>query len=105
MTERIETHGGEEQRVEHRLVPETTVPADATDVAQCPYCGQPFTTARLRDLHVGEEHDPTEAERAAYDEAFEAESEDLFVYHLKVAGALSALYAALFLLGIVGFSM
>ncbi|WP_410764492.1 hypothetical protein [Haloferax sp. DFSO60] len=93
------------ERLEREVLPETEVPADATDVARCPYCDQPFTTARLRDLHVGEEHDATPEEQSAYDEAVEAESEDLFVYHLKVAGALSALYAALFLLGIVGFSL
>ncbi|ELZ85032.1 hypothetical protein C453_10640 [Haloferax elongans ATCC BAA-1513] len=94
---------------EHKMTtptPETSVPEGEQPVATCPYCDRPFRRERLRDLHVGDVHEEwTEAEREAYEVAVEAESEDLFQYHLKVAGALGATYAVLFLLAVVGFSL
>lgn len=76
--------------------PETRVPVDA-DVFVCPYCDRPFPRERLRDLHLGEEHDGvvTDTEREAYEDARDDEGDDLFVYHLLVIGGLVALYAML----------
>ncbi|AFK19434.1 hypothetical protein E6P09_11665 [Haloferax mediterranei ATCC 33500] len=93
---------------EHRraVSPETAVPDDETPAATCPYCARPFRQARLCDLHVGEMHEQrSEEEDAAYRDAVEAEDEDLFRYHLKVAGALGVVFTALFLLAVVGFSL
>jgi len=72
---------------------DTTIPDGATP-ERCPHCGRPFPTGRLRDLHVGERHDPTEGERAAYESAREAESDELFVYHLKIVAAMVVLFFA-----------
>jgi uncharacterized C2H2 Zn-finger protein len=74
------------------------IPDDETP-ARCPHCRRPFRTERLRALHVGDFHggDCTENQRDAYDEAREAEREDLFVYHLKVVAGLVAVYAFFFL--------
>lgn len=86
--------------------PETMVPADEDPVATCPYCDRPFRQEHLRDLHVGAQHEQaSDDELSAYETAREAESEELFTYHLKVAGALGAVYALLFLLAVVGFSL
>jgi len=56
----------------------------------CPYCARTLSTARLLALHVGEVHgdDCTGAERDAYERAREAESNELFRYHVKVIAAL-----------------
>jgi uncharacterized C2H2 Zn-finger protein len=77
---------------------EIRVPEDEAP-PRCPYCGRPFRTERLRALHVGDAHDRdcTDDQRLAYEEAQEAEREDLFVFHLKVVAALVALYAFFFL--------
>lgn len=68
---------------------------DGERPARCPHCGRPFRTDDLRALHLGEAHPEgcTDDELAAYESARERENEDLFVYHLKVVGALVALYA------------
>nr|WP_210423534.1 hypothetical protein [Halorussus marinus] len=68
---------------------------DAETPARCPHCGRPFRSERLRALHLGESHPErcSADERAAYETAREAEADDLFVYHLKVVGALVGLYA------------
>ncbi|WP_058827818.1 hypothetical protein [Haloferax sp. Q22] len=93
-------------RDESVVVPETAVAAGETAAATCPYCDRPFRRERLRDLHVGDAHEGLDdAETAAYEAAVEAEDEDLFVYHLKVAGALGVVFTALFLLAVVGFSL
>ncbi|WP_115865036.1 DUF7410 domain-containing protein [Halorussus litoreus] len=79
-------------------IPDTDfhVPDGETPV-QCPHCGRPFRTERLRALHVGDAHDGwTDDEREAYESAMEAEREDLFVYHLKVVASLVAVYAFFF---------
>lgn len=70
------------------------IPDDETPV-RCSHCGRPFRSERLLALHCGDAHadDCTADQRAAYDEALEAEREDLFVYHLKVIAALVATYA------------
>lgn len=74
------------------------VPA-GEDPARCPRCGRPFRREQYRDLHLAE-HDLdslSEPERAAYQAAREAEDDDLFLFHLKVVGALAVLYAVLVL--------
>jgi hypothetical protein len=74
---------------------ELRVPDDETPV-RCPECGRPFRTERLRALHLGDRHDLPDDQRNAYEEAREAEREDLFIYHLKVVAALVAVYAFFF---------
>jgi hypothetical protein len=72
---------------------------DDEEPPHCPHCQRPFRTEQLRALHVGEFHaaDCTDDQREAYDEAREAEREELFVYHLKVVAGLVAVYAFFFL--------
>ena len=67
----------------------TSLPDDE-DPVRCRYCGRPFPSERLRDLHLGERHADllTAEEAAAYESAEEAEVDDLFVYHLKVVALL-----------------
>ncbi|PSQ09493.1 hypothetical protein BRC98_05965 [Halobacteriales archaeon QS_7_68_65] len=75
--------------------PDTAIPAAETPAARCPYCSRPFRTERACTLHLGDSHrqESTDDERAAYEAAVDDESDDLFVFHLKVVGALSLLYA------------
>jgi hypothetical protein len=83
-----------------------TAPSDGEQpAASCPYCGRQFVTERQRALHVGERHDATPAERAAYESAREAESDELFRLHLKVIAAVGILYASFVILGVVAFSL
>ena len=74
--------------------PEIAIPDGEEPPEHCPYCEQPFHTERLLALHLGEVHNEalTDAERAAYENAFDAESDELFIYHLKVIGALIVVY-------------
>ena len=74
--------------------PEITVPDGENQPERCPYCEQPFPTERLLALHLGEVHDEalTDAQRQAYEDAYDAESDELFIYHLKVIGALIVVY-------------
>lgn len=62
----------------------------------CPYCDRPFRIERLYHLHLGEAHfdhcDETQLE--AYDQAFEDESAELFVFHLWVIGSIAGLLVA-----------
>lgn len=78
--------------------PEVHVPDDERP-SRCPYCGRPFQTERLRALHLGDVHDGdcTDDQQLAYEDAREAEREDLFIFHLKVVAALVAVYAFFFL--------
>lgn len=69
------------------------IPTDVPDGAAsepCPYCERPLPTERLWALHLGERHADrlTPDERAAVEEAEEAEIDDLFVYHLKVVALI-----------------
>lgn len=84
--------------------PETAVPPDDRP-SVCPHCDRPFRTERQRALHVGERHDCDDDERAAYETARAAESDDLFVFHLKVFFALGGIYAASIVVAIVAFSV
>ncbi|WP_336021999.1 DUF7410 domain-containing protein [Halobellus salinisoli] len=95
----------EQSPVPETTVPETTVPDDGTTPAVCPNCGRSFVTDRQRALHVGERHDATPAERRAYEDAREAESDELFRLHLKVVFAVGLLYAASVVAGVVAFSL
>lgn len=76
------------------MTPETRVP-DGETPARCPHCDRPFRRERERDLHVGEDHagDATEAEVAAAEEAAAAETDELFVFHMKVVAAIALIYA------------
>jgi len=67
-----------------------------TPAERCPYCERPFRTERLYALHLGERHPEqcTEAQAAAYEDAREAEGDELFIYHLKVTAALVILFFA-----------
>lgn len=68
------------------------VPADEEPAARCPHCDRPFRRERFRDLHVGEVHlaEASEAELDRYEEADDAEDDDLFVFHLKIVAAIVA---------------
>jgi hypothetical protein len=90
-----------------RVVPETVVPDGETPEATCPYCERPFRRERFRVLHVVEAHPEraTPRERQRYEAVVDEESDDLFVYHLKVLFALGALYAAFVISAIVAFSL
>jgi hypothetical protein len=74
------------------------VPAEA-DPVRCPRCGRPFRREQYRDLHLAEHgtESLSELERTAYEAARDAEDDDLFLFHLKIVGALAILYAVLVL--------
>jgi hypothetical protein len=90
-----------------RVVPDTAVPPDETPAATCPYCERPFARERHAVLHVVEAHPDraTDAERERYEAVSDEESDDLFVYHLKVMFALGALYAAFIISAVIAFSL
>jgi hypothetical protein len=96
---RPQSPGGETRPTDAPTVDYSTMPV-RTDASAypCPYCGRPFTAARYRALHVGDAHPDrwTAAERDAYADACDAESDALFVLQLKLLAALVALYFALF---------
>jgi len=73
-------------------VPETRADEPAE---RCAHCDRPFRTAHLHALHVGERHPEvcTDAERDAYEAARDEETDELFVFHLKVIGGIGALWA------------
>ncbi|WP_436909202.1 DUF7410 domain-containing protein [Halosimplex marinum] len=73
---------------------DTAVPADEEPAVTCPRCGRPFRSEHARDLHVGERHDPTAAERERYEAALETERDDLWLFHAKAVVALGVTYAA-----------
>lgn len=80
---------------------------DDEAVERCPRCDRPFRTGRQRDLHLGESHDGlSDDERDAYEAAAEAESDELFFFHMKVVVGLGVLYSTTVLLytAIVGFT-
>jgi hypothetical protein len=72
--------------------PEYEGGADAP--ATCEYCGRPFRDAELLALHHGHAHGDrlTDDQRAAFEAAYEAESDAVRRYQLKAAGAVIALY-------------
>lgn len=68
----------------------TVVPPDQSPATHCPYCGRPFGTEQLCALHLGEHHrtEWTDDERECYENAYDTETDELFILHLKVVGAL-----------------
>lgn len=68
------------------------IPEGERPAACCPFCERPFRDEKFLDLHIGEEHllecDENHLDR--YDEASDAESDELFVFHLKVVAAIVA---------------
>lgn len=69
------------------------VPEDAP-THSCPYCDRPFGTERLRQLHVGLDHPEAidDDERAAFQDAYLAENEEIGLFRLKVLAALVLIY-------------
>lgn len=61
------------------------------DAEHCPYCGHPFATDHLLSLHLGEVHADslTEQEQERYAAADDQESDDLFLFHIKVLAVLT----------------
>jgi hypothetical protein len=82
---------------------ETVVPPGETPAAECPYCGRPFRDETLCPLLVGGRHGDrcTPAEHAAYEAARDDEGDELFMYHMRVIGALGVGYALLVLVYMV----
>ncbi|MCG1002413.1 MULTISPECIES: hypothetical protein [Halobacterium] len=64
------------------------------DAPRCSYCGEPFPSERLRALHRGLEHYGSldDDERAAYEDAYHSEADDLRSFRLRALAALVALY-------------
>jgi hypothetical protein len=78
---------------------------DDDDDATCEYCSDRFPTEQLRDLHRGLEHYDVldDADRAAYEAAYEAETESLRSFRLRALAALVLLYFGfLMLYAVVG---
>jgi hypothetical protein len=70
-------------------------PPDPPDEpAVCGYCDARFADEQLLALHRGLEHEPelTAAERDAYDEAVDAERDDLRLFRLQSLVALLVIY-------------
>ncbi|PSP63787.1 hypothetical protein BRC77_05815 [Halobacteriales archaeon QH_8_64_26] len=72
---------------------DASVPVGETPRARCPYCERPFRAADLCALHIGQVHreECTEAEREDYDDAYDAESDALFLFQLKAVAMLVVL--------------
>lgn len=72
------------------------IPSDATP-ARCPYCDDAFPDEELLALHVGLDHGDvcTPEERERFEEAFEAETEDVRLFQLQAVGMLVLLYFGL----------
>jgi hypothetical protein len=64
------------------------------DAEICHYCGRPFADETLLALHRGHAHpdEVTDEERAAFEEAYEAEQGEIRLFRLKALGALILLY-------------
>lgn len=64
------------------------------DPVQCQYCGRRFAESDLLALHRGFEHpvDLGEAEREAFEAAYDAEEDELRLFRLKALLALMVLY-------------
>jgi hypothetical protein len=91
----------------HHVQPAFEVPDGADPAATCERCGRPFPTTMHHDLHLGEVHgaDLTEREHERYEDAVETETDELFVYHLKVIAGLASMYAVLVLVYMVVLSL
>jgi len=80
--------------------PATQVP-DGEEPETCPYCDRPFRSEHARDLHVGERHDPTDAERERYETALEQERDDLWLFHAYAVVGLGVTYTVTVILYMV----
>lgn len=69
------------------------VPPDAP-AHDCPYCEAVLPEQELLELHVGVEHEDeaTDDELEAFEDTFEGESNQVFIYHLKVIVMVVAIY-------------
>jgi len=67
---------------------------DDPDATVCSYCGRPFPDEELLALHHGTRHDEqlTEAEREAYETAYEDEQTAIRLFRLKALGGLVLVY-------------
>ncbi|WP_199268460.1 DNA-binding protein [Halomarina oriensis] len=73
---------------------ERAVPDDTTNTCRCEYCKTPFPTTDRLALHQGVEHEAqlTADERAAFEDAYDAEQEALGLFRLKALLALVLVY-------------
>jgi hypothetical protein len=73
----------------------TRVPPDEEPYV-CAHCGEPFAREQYLALHRGLDHyaQLNDAERAAFDEAYDDETADLFRFRIVALGGLVALYFA-----------
>jgi len=78
---------------------EYDVPEDG-DVQECRYCGRPLPGEQLLALHHGVDHPDrlTDEERAAFEDAYEDESDDLRQFRIAALGLLVLLYFGLLIL-------
>jgi len=76
------------------VAPDGAFDSPADDAFECSYCGRPFVDGELLALHRGHAHPDrlTEAERTAFEEAYDAETTEMRRFQLKAAGAVVLLY-------------
>lgn len=72
---------------------EYDVPPDA-DAYDCPYCDVVEPREDLVELHIGHAHEDeaTDEELDTFERTFDRESNDVFIYHLKVISMVVAIY-------------
>ncbi|MCF2206707.1 DNA-binding protein [Halobacterium salinarum] len=72
----------------------TAVPAGETPAAVCEYCQRPFPSATRLTLHKGTDHPQRidDAERAAFQDAYLAEEDDLRSFRLRALVVLVLVY-------------
>jgi hypothetical protein len=95
-TKRADTAAGTDPATEPTVPVDYELPPDADPVV-CRHCGAPFANEELLALHRGIDHADAldEAERDAFDAAYESEDERLRLFRLKALGALVLLYFGL----------
>jgi len=81
--------------------PRTSVPSDEEPAATCPHCERPFRSPHARDLHVGERHEPDEAERHRYEAALDEERDELWLFHARAVVGLGVTYTVTVILYMV----
>lgn len=76
-----------------RSTREYDVPPEA-DGHECPYCAAIEPRETLLELHIGHAHEgeATDEELDTFEKTFERESNDVFIYHLKVISLVVAIY-------------
>lgn len=70
---------------------------DGIDPVTCAYCGAPFADDELLALHRGLDHTDriTDAEREAFEDAYETEADEIRFFRLQALAVLVLLYFAL----------